>query len=387
MSDVAKRKVPEIRFEGFEEEWENLHFDDLFSVNNNKSLQVKASEYLSYGTYPIVDQGQDLIAGYTNKEQAHRDVPVIVFGDHTRCLKWVNFAFCPGADGIQILKSRFHVLFSYYLLSAIDIPNMGYNRHLSLLKEKEFILPLDNKEQQKIGNFFKHLDASINQHQTKLDKLQSLKQAMLQKMFPRGDARVPEIRFEGFEGEWEERELGEICNIIGGGTPSTLVAEYWNGSIDWYSPTEIGKKVYADGSVRKITQAGLESSSAQMLPANRTVLFTSRAGIGDMAILRHEGCTNQGFQSLVLNNEVDSYFIYSMGYLIKEYALKHASGSTFLEISSKQLGKMSLLLPCNKEQQKIGAYFRKLDELIALERTQLDKLKQIKEACLSGMFV
>ncbi len=149
----------------------------------------------------------------------------------------------------------------------------------------------------------------------------------------------------------------------------------------------IGVKVYASGSVKKITLLGLSKSSARLLPPGKTVLFTSRAGIGDMAILTKEGCTNQGFQSMVLNDDTDPYFIFSMGHLLKIHALKHASGSTFLEVSSKQLGKMKILLPMKDEQKKIGAYFRTLDELISKSAAQVQKLKQIKSACLEKMFV
>lgn len=242
-------------------------------------------------------------------------------------------------------------------------------------------------EQTHIGEYFRDMDRLIGLHQCKHDKLVTLKKAMLQKMFPQPGATTPEVRFNGFTGEWVEKRLDEICEIVGGGTPSTSIQEYWGGDIDWYSPTEIGDEVYASGSVKKITLLGLSKSSARLLPSVKTVLFTSRAGIGDMAILTKEGCTNQGFQSMVLNDETDPYFIYSMGHLIKIHALKHASGSTFLEVSSKQLGKMKILLPKEGEQKKIGTYFRTLDELISKHATQLLKLRQIKSACLEKMFV
>ena len=210
---------------------------------------------------------------------------------------------------------------------------------------------------------------------------------MLEKMFPKDGADVPEIRFKGFSEVWKITKLKYISDIIGGGTPSTNIKEYWNGDIDWYSPTEIGYNVYAEGSVNKITSLGLEKSSAKILPKNRTVLFTSRAGIGDMAILKIDGATNQGFQSIVLKKGIDTYFIYSSGHLIKQYALKYASGSTFLEISGKQLGEMKLLLPTEKEQKKIGSYFQNLDSLISLQQQKIEKLKNIKKACLEKMFV
>lgn len=169
---------------------------------------------------------------------------------------------------------------------------------------------------------------------------------------------------------WEQRKLCDVVEIIGGGTPSTSNPEYWDGDIDWYSPTEIGDQVYANGSVKTITQLGLEKSSAKILPADKTVLFTSRAGIGDMAILKHSSATNQGFQSLVLREGVDTYFIYSMGYLIKKYAEKNASGSTFLEISGKTLGNMPLLVPSTNEQTQIGTFFKDFDKLITLHQRE-----------------
>jgi len=198
--------------------------------------------------------------------------------------------------------------------------------------------------------------------------------------------KVPAIRFKGFEESWDEKQLAEIGGIIGGGTPSTSNKEFWDGTIDWYSPTEIGEEVYANGSIKKITQLGLEQSSATILPANRTVLFTSRAGIGDMAILKSPGATNQGFQSLVLNEECNTYFIYSLGFLIKKFALKYSSGSTFLEISGKTLGKMPITIPNPTEQTQIGNYFKELDSLIQLQEQKLKKVTNLKKAMLQKMF-
>lgn len=201
------------------------------------------------------------------------------------------------------------------------------------------------------------------------------------------DNKVPEIRFKGFSEAWEEKGLGtDVAEIIGGGTPSTSISEFWDGDIDWYSPTEIGSNVYAEGSQKKITVQGLKSSSAKILPAGTTVLFTSRAGIGDMAILAKPGATNQGFQSFVVKEGFSPYFLYSAGKQIKEFALKHASGSTFLEISGKQLGRMKILMPPTEEQTTIGNYFRKLDALINQHQQKHYKLSYIKKSMLEKMF-
>ncbi|MBQ8753412.1 MAG: restriction endonuclease subunit S, partial [Lentisphaeria bacterium] len=169
---------------------------------------------------------------------------------------------------------------------------------------------------------------------------------------------------------WEQRKVNEIADIVGGGTPSTHNPSYWDGDINWYAPAEMEGKRYAVTSERKITQAGLSNSSAKILPAGRTILFTSRAGIGKVAILQHDAATNQGFQSLVLKDGISPYFIYSMGSILKKKAEGIASGSTFLEISGKMLGNIDITIPISSEQHIIADFFRNLDDLITLHQRE-----------------
>ena len=173
---------------------------------------------------------------------------------------------------------------------------------------------------------------------------------------------------------------------MGGGTPSTNNDAYWDGDIDWYSPAELGEQVYADRSVRRITQAGYDSCSATLLPAGKTILFTSRAGIGNTAILRRSACTNQGFQSLVVNDDTDVYFVYSMTDRIKKFAEQKASGSTFLEISGKGLAAGEFAFSSKDEQTAIGSMFKQLDHLITLHQRKHEKLVQLKKSMLDKMF-
>ena len=184
---------------------------------------------------------------------------------------------------------------------------------------------------------------------------------------------------------WEQRELVDIAEIVGGGTPDTNNSNYWDGDIDWYAPAELGNNIYAESSTRKITQAGFDSCSTKMLPADKTILFTSRAGIGNTAILRHSACTSQGFQSLVIG-DADVYFVYSMSERIKKWAEEKASGSTFLEISGRQLETMPVNLPSLVEQQAIGSFFSHLDDLITLHQRKYDKLVILKKSMLEKMF-
>ena len=197
---------------------------------------------------------------------------------------------------------------------------------------------------------------------------------------------VPELRFPEFEEEWKQKRLGEVADIIGGGTPSTSKPQYWDGDIDWYSPAEIGKNIYLSGSKNKITKIGLKKSSAKILPIG-SVLFTSRAGIGNTAILNKEGATNQGFKSIVPKTEkLDSYFIFSRTKELKRYGEINGAGSTFVEVSGKEMEKMPMLFPKISEQQKIGDFFSKLDRQIELEDQKLEKLEEQKKGYMQKIF-
>ena len=226
----------------------------------------------------------------------------------------------------------------------------------------------NSEERERIGSFFSRLDTAITLHQRKLETLKKLKRTLLQKMFPKKGQLKPELRFPGFTNDWEQRKLKDIAEIVGGGTPSTSVPTYWNGSIDWYSPTEVGKDNFARGSKRKISKEGLKNSSAKLLPPHKTILFTSRATIGEAAILEREGATNQGFQSIVTKEGTDVYFLYSYKNHLKKQALIKASGSTFLEISKKAIEELQVQLPSFEEQTKIGSFFRFIDQAITLHQ-------------------
>ena len=198
---------------------------------------------------------------------------------------------------------------------------------------------------------------------------------------------APAIRFKGFSDAWEQRKLGNIADIVGGGTPSTGNQSYWDGDIDWYAPAEIADQIYANSSQKKITGLGYENSSAKMLPPG-TVLFTSRAGIGKTAILTRKGCTNQGFQSIVPHRgELDSYFIFSRTEELKRYGELVGAGSTFVEVSGKQMAVMELMMPPTmREQQTIGGFFQQLDHLITLHQRKFEKLTNVKKSMLEKMF-
>lgn len=179
---TGKKRLLDDNGKPFEGEWKSSNFSKVFEVANNKNSQVKSSDYLESGTIPIVDQGKKLVSGYTNKQDIYSDTPVIIFGDHTRVVKWVDFNFCQGADGTQVLKpnSILETKFAYYLLSHTPIPNLGYSRHMRELKEKSFKYPIDKLEQQKIATVLTNADKEIELLAQQLADLQQEKKALMQ---------------------------------------------------------------------------------------------------------------------------------------------------------------------------------------------------------------
>lgn len=184
--------------------------------------------------------------------------------------------------------------------------------------------------------------------------------------------------------DWDMKMLGEVAKVIGGGTPSTNNKSFWNGSINWFTPTEIGSNKYVSSSNRKISEAGYNNSSATLLPQG-TILLTSRAGIGDAAILLNDATTNQGFQSLLAGEKVYNEFLYYLILSKKGDLLRLASGSTFLEISPAKV--KSVIIPCPSlpEQTAIANALSDMDALIDQTEKLIEKKKAIKQGVMQEL--
>ena len=383
---AERTNVPEIRFAGFTDPWEQRKFSEIVDVCSGRDYK-----HLNEGPIPVYGTG-----GYMTsvcEALSHNRDAVGIGRKGTIDKPYLLKAPFWTVDTLfyAIPKPDINLEFALCSFLNVDWKSKDESTGLpSLSKEaiNETVLRVPNVvEQNHLGSFFTDLDSLITLHQRKHDKLVQLKKSMLDKMFPKPGETEPEIRFAGFTDPWEQRKLGDVATIVGGGTPSTNNDAYWDGDIDWYSPAELGEQVYADRSVRRITQAGYDSCSATLLPAGKTILFTSRAGIGNTAILRRSACTNQGFQSLVVNDDTDVYFVYSMTDRIKKFAEQKASGSTFLEISGKGLAAGEFAFPSKDEQTAIGSMFKQLDHLITLHQRKLELLRNTKKSLLDRMFV
>ncbi|AJA69886.1 Restriction endonuclease S [Myroides sp. A21] len=251
-------------------------------------------------------------------------------------------------------------------LTGTTIKNLG----LKTIGSTSILLP-PLKEQEAIAEALSDTDEWINSLEELIAKKRLIKQGAMQELL------TPK---EG----WEVKKLGDVCDVRGGGTPSTFTSEYWNGNIIWFTPTEVGIDKYLYNSNRKITELGLKNCSANILPVN-SILLTTRAGIGDVGILKIEACTNQGFQSLVCKENVYYEFVYYMMQTKKSELLNNASGSTFLEISPNKIKAISFNIPSLPEQERIATILSDMDREIALLEEQLAKAKQIKQGMMQEL--
>ncbi|WP_373937685.1 restriction endonuclease subunit S [Vibrio kanaloae] len=251
-------------------------------------------------------------------------------------------------------------------------------------------LALANKlEQTQIGNYFQKLDNLIKQHQQKHDKLSNVKKAMLEKMFPKKGEAIPEIRFKGFSGDWEEVTLGEYARFTKGqgysksdlsesGTPIILYGRLYTNyqtvisQVDTFA-IEKSKSLKSVGNEVIVPASGESSEDIARASA------VCESGVilgGDLNIIYPNDKINPVFLALVISN----------GYPQKELASK-AQGKSVVHIRNSDLDALLFTMPKKKEQTVIGNYFQKLDTLINQHQQQITKLNNIKQAYLSKMFV
>jgi type I restriction enzyme S subunit len=243
-------------------------------------------------------------------------------------------------------------------------------------------LPPTNAEQEAIAEALSDSDALIESLEQLLAKKRHLKQGAMQELLT-GKRRLPE-----FSSAWEPRQLKDLADIRSGGTPSTTQPEYWDGDVLWCTPTDItelnGFKYLTDTS-RKISQLGLKSSSAEIIPSY-SVVMTSRATIGECAINKVPVTTNQGFKNFVPFEHVDVEFLFYLLSTQKQGFISLCGGSTFLEIGKTQLAGYEVRMPDTKDEQAaIATILSDMDAEIADLETQLAKTRALKQGMMQKL--
>ena len=385
-----KKNIPQLRFPEFENdgEWEVVPLGSCLDYIQPTKYLVQSTNYESTYSTPVLTAGKTFILGYTDEKEGifNKNLPVIIFDDFTTASKFVDFPFKTKSSAMKILLANkdINIKFIYESIQIIKYKVKVHQRHwISIFIKLKTVIP-KLKEQQKIANFLTAIDNRIKTLEKKKTLLEQYKKGVMQKIFKQ-ELRFKDDNGNEFEGEWSIENIKNIAEVIGGGTPSTYNDEYWNGDINWFTPTEI-KDNYVSYSIRKITQLGLEKSSATLLPKG-TILLTTRATIGEVSIAEEECTTNQGFQSLVVNSSNSIGFVFNLIKRNKHQLYKRANGSTFLEISKKEIEKIKILIPSLPEQTKIANFLSSIDKKIELTNKKIEHTKAYKKGLLQQMFV
>lgn len=247
------------------------------------------------------------------------------------------------------------------------------------LKKIEIHYP-ELPEQTAIADVLDTFDSNIANLAELIEKKKAIRDGALE------DLVSGRSRLTGYTDEWRKTTIGACAEILQGGTPSTTNSRFWGGSVIWVTPSEITKlpTMYIDDSERKITEEGVQNSSARLLPAG-TILLCTRATIGDLAIARRPMTTNQGFKNLVCNPDVHNIFFAYLLRTLKPIMLSLAIGTTFLEISKRNLSSIEISVPNYPEQKAIADVLTAMDKEIKDLEDERDKMIQIREGAMDDL--
>ncbi|MCE2095713.1 restriction endonuclease subunit S [Streptococcus thermophilus] len=397
---MMSKKVPELRFKGFTDDWEERKLGELASFS--KGNGYTKNDLVEFGD-PIILYGRlytkyetviEKVDTFVNK----KDNSIISEGSEVivpasgESPEDISRASVVGKSGL-ILGGDLNIIkpvnYIDSIFLALTISNGSQRQEMSKRAQGKSVVHLHNsdlkqvnllypklEEQQKIGAFFKHLDDTIALYQRKLDLLKEQKKGFLQKMFPKNGAKVPELRFKGFTDDWEERKLGDEVQIVMGQSPNS--ENYTDNPNDYI-----------------LVQGNADMKNGRVVPRVWTTQVTKqaekddlilsvRAPVGDIGKTDYDVVIGRGVAAIKGNE-----FIFQNLCKMKSdgYWTRYSTGSTFESINSTDIKEAIISVPAIDEQEKIGLFFKQLDDTIALHQRKLDLLKEQKKGFLQKMFV
>lgn len=426
---MSEKKQPNIRFQGFYGDWEKKEFLNAFDPAIPTNTLSRANLNYEQGAIKNIHYGDVLIKFGEITDVLKEEIPFITGADITKYknqfLENGDIIFADAAEdetvgkateisgitdekvvsGLHTLACRpidsgFTGYWGYYLNSSAYhnqlLPLMQGIKVLSISKRSlatTFVnYPNEENEQIKIGELFKELDNLIALNQSKFDKLINMKKSCLEKMFPKDGAGTPEIRFKGFSGKWEEKKLGEVAKL--GSSKRVHREDYRETGVPFFRGLEISKL----GSSSKINDLLYISfnhyndlKEKYGVPKAGDILITAVGTIGNCYLIYDNKpfYFKDGNLIWISDIQVNSLFlsIYLNDAVGKKRVLDSAVGSNQKALTMIKLETVKVTLPGVKEQEKISAFFKNIDSLITLRKTELDKLKNIKKTLLEKMFI
>ena len=389
----GKALVPQIRFAGFTDPWEQRKLGEVAHFINGRAYSQ--NELLSSGKYPVLRVGNFYTNDswyYSNLELEDKNYAYegdllytwsATFGPHIWHGNKVIYHY--HIWKVQ-LEAALEKLFAFQLLERdkeriLSDKNGSTMVHITKtgIENTSVLMPCSVEEQRRIGAFFDRLDSLITLHQRKYDKLCVLKKSMLDKMFPKGGSLYPEIRFAGFTDPWEQRKLGEVAHFINGRAysqnellssgkyPVLRVGNFYTNDSWYYSNLELEDKNYA---------------------YEGDLLYTWSATFGPHIWHGNKVIYHYHIWKVQLEAALEKLFAFQLLERDKERILSDKNGSTMVHITKTGIENTSVLMPCSvEEQRRIGAFFDRLDSLITLHQRKLELLRNIKKSMLDKMFV
>ena len=393
-SSNGLEKRPKLRFPGFDEPWKAAQLGDLLIELSDYATQESGFPLLTSSRQGLFVQEDYFIDKQANAETTV--FSVLPYG----CITYrhmsddnifhfnINRLVANGlvSKEYPVFTVRKEVLDTDFLVDTLNSSPLfsvfciqqkkGGTRtrlYFKTLCSYQMFLPVLH-EQQVIASFIRLLDKRIERQMELVETLKKYKRGVNKQLLSQIDNSC-------------NCRLGSVCEIVGGGTPDTLHTEYWGSSVEWFTPSEIGKTKYVSRSVRKLSDIGLNNSSAKLLPIG-TVLLTTRATLGEMSIAKRECCTNQGFQSLIPHQDrALSEYLYYMQIIIKPWCEKYASGNTFREISKSALSNCIIPLPDRARQEEIVKLLSSIDTLISAEEGIAMSLSKMRHSLMQQLFI
>ena len=366
------------------ENWVWVRLLSTFVNKTDSKKKIQQKFYLNTGDYAIVDQGQNLIGGYTNDASLQYDgeLPVVVFGDHTRCVKYVDFNFVQGADGVKILLpyKSFDSKFFYYAIMNLNIPNMGYRRHFPLFDKLTLPLPPLSEQQrivERIEELFAKLDEAKERLQEAADSFAVRKAAILHKAFT-GELTKQWRRENGVSDEsWEEKKGEDFFEYVTSGSRGW--AKYYSdkGSIFVRMGNLNHGTIELDFSDIQYVELPDQVEGQRSKLQKNDILISITADVGMIGLVREDMDAYINQHVALARPKNDLYAEFLAWYFVSDVGLQQMQnkqrGATKIGLGLQDIRSIILKIPTLPEQHEI---VRLIDDLLARERAAQQAAEQ-----------
>lgn len=391
--------TPNIRFKGFTDDWEQRKFSEIAQRQSETMVSDDDNPCVEYEDI-ISEQGvlnKDIYAKGVYKNGIRFTSEDVLYGKLRPYLhNWLNPDFAGVAVGdwwvLRPINANKNFLYRLIQTSQYDdAANQSSGTKMpradwKLISNMVFQIPASIDEQAKIAGVIDNLDHIITLHQRKCDETKELKKFMLQKMFPKNGEKKPEIRFEGFTDDWEQRKLSdEFKNFI---VPMRDKPKEFGGNVPWTRIEDIEGKYLNDSlSGQYVTEETINQMNLKIIPKD-SLIVSSSATFGVVAVITQDLITNQTFIGLVPKDKetLDYWYAFFHSDEARKYMRLQSAGSTIFYIARESFENMPIKIPTKEEMIKIGTYFDNLDSLITLHQRKCDEIKEIKKFMLQNMF-